>query len=244
MAVVKVREVDGVGVITLDDPVQRNAITLALADELIAAVDELQANPAVHAVVLTGAGSTFCAGADRRLLAAAEASELTAIYAAFLHVRRCSLPTVAAVNGPAVGAGLNLALACDLRVAAVSAVFDARFVRIPIHPGGGCTWMLRELAGPQTAAALTVFGAKVDGAQAARMGLAWDCVPDDQLLGTALQMCAVAARAPRELVAQIKATLTAGESWRSHDEALEYELREQLSSMDTAAFRDAFAGLR
>ena len=244
MAVVTVHKVDGVGIITLDDPLHRNAITLAMANELIGAVDELQANPSVQALVLTGAGSTFCAGADRRVLANAQESALIGIYAAFLHVRRCSLPTVAAVNGPAVGAGLNLALACDLRVAATSAVFDARFVRIPIHPGGGCTWMLRELAGPQTAAALTLFGARVDGAQAARIGLAWDCVPDDQLLPAALQLCAVAARAPRELVVQIKSTLAAGEAWSSHDEALEYELREQLSSMQAPAFQDAFAGLR
>jgi enoyl-CoA hydratase len=244
MAVVTVYEMDGVGVITLDDPLRRNAITLKLADELVAAVDGLQANPGVHALVLTGAGSTFCAGADRRVLAAVQESALTAIYAAFLHVRRCSLPTVAAVNGPAVGAGLNLALACDLRIAAASAVFDARFVKIPIHPGGGCTWMLRELAGPQTAAAMTVFGAKVDGARAVRIGLAWDCVPDDQLLPAALEMCAVAARAPRELVGQIKSTLTAAETWSSHGDAVQYELREQLSSMQSPAFRDAFAGLR
>jgi enoyl-CoA hydratase len=244
MAVVTVREVDGVGVITLDDPLHRNAITLTLADELVAAIDEVQANPSVRALVLTGAGSTFCAGADRHLLAAAQESALKAIYAAFLHVRRCSLPTVAAVNGPAVGAGLNLALACDLRIAATSAVFDARFVRIPIHPGGGCSWMLRELAGPQTAAALTLFGAKVDGAHAARIGLAWDCVPDDQLLSAALDLCAVPARAPRDLVVQIKSTLAAGETWESHDEAIEYELREQLSSMRTPAFRNAFSGVR
>lgn len=244
MAVVTVREADGVGVITLDDPLHRNAISLELADELIAAVDALQARPSVHALVLTGADSTFCAGADRQLLAAAEESVLTAIYAPFLHVRRCSLPTVAAVNGPAVGAGLNLALACDVRVAATSAVFDARFVKIPIHPGGGCTFMLRELAGPQAATALTLFGAKIDGAQAARIGLAWECVPDDQLLPAALQLCAVAARAPRELVVQIKSTLTAGEAWNDHGEALEYELREQLSSMHTPEFRAAFAGQR
>ena len=143
-----------------------------------------------------------------------------------------------------MGAGLNLALACDLRVAAASADFDARFVRIPIHPGGGCSWMLRELAGPQTAAALILFGARVDGAQAVRIGLAWDCVPDDRLLSTALGICAVAAGAPRDLVAQIKSTLAAATAWENHDEALEYELREQLSSMQAAAFLDAFAGLR
>jgi enoyl-CoA hydratase len=244
MPVVNVREVDGVGLITLDDPLHRNAITLTLAEELVAAVDRLQATPSVRALVLTGAGSTFCAGAHRHLLAAAQESALRAIYAAFLHVRRCSLPTVAAVNGPAVGAGLNLALACDLRVAAASADFDARFVRIPIHPGGGCSWMLRQLAGPQTAAALTLFGARVDGAQAVRIGLAWDCVPDDDLLATALGVCAVAARAPRDLVVQIKSTLAAAATWESHDEALEYELREQLSSMEAPAFLDAFAGLR
>jgi enoyl-CoA hydratase len=244
MDVVEVDEVAGVGVITLNDPSHRNAITLALADRLISVVDDLQTRPSVQALVLTGAGNTFCAGADRRLLANADEAALRRIYDAFLRLRQCSLPTVAAVNGPAVGAGLNLAMACDVRIAAASAIFDAGFIRIPIHPGGGCTWMLRDLAGPQAAAAMTVFGARCDGARAAQLGLAWDCVADDELISAALQICAVTAEAPRELVVQIKATLTAGDRWHDHDEAVEYELREQLSSMQRPEFRDAFTTIR
>lgn len=244
MDVVEVHEVAGVAVITLDDPPHRNAITLALAEELVSVVDDLQASPSVQALVVTGAGNTFCAGADRRLLANADEAALKRIYDAFLRLRQCSLPTVAAVNGPAVGAGLNLALACDVRLAAASAIFDARFIRIPIHPGGGCTWMLRELAGPQAAAAMTLFGASIDGPRAAQLGLAWDCVPDDQLMSAALQICKVIAEAPRELVAQIKSTLAVGDRWHDHNEAVEYELRQQLSSMRRPEFRDAFTTIR
>ena len=80
---------------------------------------------------------------------------------------RSPLPTVAAVNGPAVGAGMNLALACDVRIAGASARFDTRFLRIGLHPGGGHAWMLDRAVGPQAAAAMVLFGARLDGARAA-----------------------------------------------------------------------------
>ena len=107
---------------------------------------------------------------------------MQSIYEGFLRVLRSSLPTVAAVNGPAVGAGLNLALACDVRLAGMSARFDTRFLRIGLHPGGGHAWMLDRAVGPQAAAAMVLFGEALDGARAAEVGLAWACHPDDELL--------------------------------------------------------------
>ncbi|HEX2399902.1 MAG TPA: enoyl-CoA hydratase-related protein [Mycobacterium sp.] len=240
MGVIRTRQESGVGVITLNNPALRNAITADLVDELTAAVNSLVAASSVHALVLTGAGSTFCAGADRNLLARADEATLRFIYDAFLQIRQCPLPTVAAVNGPAVGAGLNLALACDIRVAAQSAVFDPRFIQIPIHPGGGCTWMLRELAGPQAAAALTLFGLPIDAVRATELGLAWACIPDDELLATALWLCSTVTAAPRALVQQVKATLGAIARVSGHSEAVEYELRQQLSSIAHTEFRDQF----
>ena len=98
--------------------------------------------------------------AARRAETTANAARSRSIYDGFLRVLRSPLPTIAAVNGPAVGAGLNLALACDVRLAAESARFDTRFLRIGLHPGGGHVWMLERAVGPQAAAAMVLFGAR------------------------------------------------------------------------------------
>ena len=118
-----------------------------------AAVEAAEAE--AHAVVVTGAGKAFCAGADLSALGAAAREGLERIYAGFMAVGRCALPTIAAVNGAAVGAGLNLALAADVRIAGPHALFDPRFQKLGIHPGGGATWMLQRAVGRR--AGLLVF---------------------------------------------------------------------------------------
>jgi enoyl-CoA hydratase len=242
MAVVSVENRDGVGLLTLDDPDHRNAITLAMAGEIEAAVAALAGDPAVSAVVVTGAGRSFCAGADRGLLAVADEAALRRVYGAFLAVRRCPLPTVAAVNGPAVGAGLNLALACDVRITARSARFDARFLQLPVHPGGGNLWLLERLVGSQAAAAMVVFDQPVSGAEAVPLGLAWSCVPDGEAVSSALAFCARLAGSPTPALAtRIKATLRASGEIAAHEDAVELELREQLESMRLPWFRDRIA---
>src|SRR5947209_2101572 len=144
-----------VAVLTLSDPGRRNALSLELSGQLAGAVAECDQDGSVHAIVITGAPPAFCAGADRGALAAAgrtgSEAQLRGIYAGFLAVANAALPTSAAVNGPAVGAGLNLALACDVRLAGPGAVFDARFLQLGIHPGGGMTWLAQRAVGPQTA---------------------------------------------------------------------------------------------
>jgi enoyl-CoA hydratase len=117
----------GVALITVNDPDRRNAITDEISAGLRLAVNNAQNDPNVHAVVVTGAGKAFCAGADLSALGAAAEDGLRRLYDGFLAVADCTLPTVAAANGPAVGAGLNLALACDVRIAGPAALFDARF---------------------------------------------------------------------------------------------------------------------
>src|SRR5205807_2824042 len=119
-------EVDGgVGLVTLDDPKRRNALSLDMVDEIVAAFDRLEADGSVGAIVVTGAPPAFCAGADLSHLGQGpEAGGLRSVYEGFLRVGRSTLPTLAAVNGPAVGAGVNLALACDVRLAARSGRFD------------------------------------------------------------------------------------------------------------------------
>ncbi len=165
-----------IALITVNDPDRRNAITAESSGLLRQAVERAEADPDVHAVVVTGAGKAFCAGADLSALGAAGggAAEtgLRQLYDGFMAVGSCRLPTIAAVNGAAVGAGLNLALAADVRIAGPAAVFDARFQKLGLHPGGGATWMLQRAVGPQVARAALLFGMRLDAEAAARHGLA------------------------------------------------------------------------
>jgi enoyl-CoA hydratase len=219
-----------VATVTLCEPERRNAISHELADQIREAFDALEADERVGAVVVTGAPPAFCAGAVLGDLAKADERSLRHVYGAFLKVRETSLPTVAAVNGAAVGAGLNLALACDLRICGTSAVFDARFLDIGLHPGGGATWMLQRQLGEAGAAAMLLFGQRIDGPAAARIGLAWSCVEDGELLTAAGQIAARAAAMPRELAREMKRTLHRVERMTSHADAIEVELDRQLWS--------------
>ena len=148
------------------------------------------------------------------------------------------------MNGAAVGAGLNMALACDLIVAGESARFDTRFLQIGLHPGGGNTWRLRRITDLQTTMALVVFGEVVDGARAAEIGLAWTCVPDGELLPTARTLAGRAAAGPPELVRRMKATIRATDGVTTSEEAVALELGPQLWSMDQPAFVELLESLR
>jgi enoyl-CoA hydratase len=224
-----------VAILTLDDPERRNALSRELVDQITATVEQLGQDETVGALVVTGEPPAFCSGADVSALAGLageqrDPGDVRDIYAGFLCVLDCPLPTVAAVNGPAVGAGFNLALACDVRIAGRSARFDARFLRIGIHPGGGHTWLLDRAAGPQAAAALNLFGERVDGERAAAIGLAWECVEDADLLDRAIALAERAAEAPRELAMRVKASLRHAVWQPSFDDALRYELEHQVWS--------------
>ena len=164
-----------------------------MVDEIVAAMDAFEADESVGAVVVTGTPPAFCAGANLGNLAEADGDSLGRIYEGFLRIARSPLPTIAAVNGAAVGAGMNLALGCDVRLTARRAKFDTRFMQLGLHPGGGHTWMLRRIAGPQVTMAAVVFGEVLDGEEAARVGLAFRCVDDDELLPAAQAMASRAA---------------------------------------------------
>lgn len=236
--------VDGVGVVTLDAPERRNAFDLALCDAVVTTLDALEADESVGALVITGAPPAFCAGADLSHLGESGREGLLAIYEGFLRVARSPLPTVAAVNGPAVGAGMNLALACDVRIAGRSARFDTRFLQLGIHPGGGHTWMLRRIAGPQAAAAMVLFGEVADGEEAARVGLAWRCVDDDRLLDEALDLARRAASTPRDLLGRAKVTIDAMSEVADHESAVLRELGDQVWSVQQPAFAERLAAGR
>lgn len=232
-----------VAVLTLDVPDRRNALTAELVGEIVATVDGLEDDLGVGALVVTGAPPAFCSGADVGTLGAVSSGgedrgTLPSIYDGFLRVYRCTLPTVAAVNGPAVGAGLNLALACDVRVAGPSARFDCRFARIGLHPGGGHTRLLTEAVGPQAAAAMVLAGEAPDGRRAAEIGLAWACVDDAELLDAATRLAARAADLPRELARRVKASLRETPRLASLDDAVALELERQRWSLEEGFFAE------
>jgi enoyl-CoA hydratase len=241
---VRIERHDRVAVLVLDDPDRRNALSMPLCEELTAAVAALEADDAVGALVVTGEGPAFCAGADLSQLGGSRDEGLRTIYDGFLCVARSPLPTVAAVNGPAVGAGMNLALACDVRLAAPRARFDCRFLDLGIHPGGGHTWMLRRLVGPQAAAAMVLFGQVLDAGAAKDAGLVWELTSADDLRERAVEVAGRAASVPAELSRATKATLAEMADVGDHGEAVDIELAEQLHSMDQPEFAERLAALQ
>ena len=244
MSLVLVSVADGVATLTLNNPDERNTLTAPMVTEIIAAMDRIEADQSVGAVIVTGAAPAFCAGANLGNLATATGESLGNIYEGFLRIARSPLPTIAAVNGAAVGAGMNLALGCDIRIAAVRARFDTRFLQIGIHPGGGHTWMLRRIAGPQTAFATVVFGEVLDGPAAERAGLVWKCVPDDELMAEAQKLGARAAEAPRALLESVKKTIQDMHDIDTHPEAVARELEPQLWSTRQPWFAERIAALQ
>ncbi|MCB9373326.1 MAG: enoyl-CoA hydratase [Microthrixaceae bacterium] len=244
MTYLDVEVADAVAVLTLDDPPRRNALNLTLVDEIVAALDEIEARDDVGAVVVTGAPPAFCAGADLSDLGDSQRDGLNRIYQGFLRFSRSPLPTVAAVNGAAVGAGMNLALACDVRLAGASARFDTRFLQLGIHPGGGHTWMLRRAVGPQAAAAMVLFGEVLDAHEAERAGLVWRAVPDDELRDAAVALAARAASVPHELLRRTKATLADVATIDDHDVAVARELETQVWSIGQPEFAERLRRLQ
>jgi enoyl-CoA hydratase len=238
---------DRIAVITVNDPDRRNAVTFEMSAALRSAVEAAEADPDVHAVVVTGAGKAFCAGADLTALGEATEEGLRKIYDGFLAVAHCTLPTVAAVNGAAVGAGLNLALAADVRIAGPHALFDPRFQKLGIHPGGGATWMLQRAVGPEVARAALLFGMRFDAETAVRHGLALRV--EDDPVAAARALAAGPASAPREVVLATKASMRATANpgvvdTDQHRTAVDIELGPQARSIESPEFASRLAAAK
>ena len=240
----EIRAEERVAILTLADPDRRNALNDTMVGEIVEVFDRLETDDGVGAVVITGAAPAFCAGANLGNLAEATRESLTGIYEGFLRVGRSTLPTLAAVNGAAVGAGMNLALVCDVRVAGERARFDTRFVDLGLHPGGGHTWMLRNAVGPQNAAAMVLFGQILDGRAAERAGLVWRCYEDEALLDEAVSLAARAASGPKPLVAEVKRTLADMAGIDTHPAAVDRELDTQVWSTRQPFFAERLAAFQ
>lgn len=230
---------DGVATLTLDAPERRNALSVEMSRELIDAAATADADPDVGALVVTG-GAHFCAGAVRSVLADtgldpvedSAYTNLETVYRAFTSIGSVGIPTIAAVRGAAVGAGLNLALATDLRIVSRTARLLPGFAQIGIHPGGGHFTLLNRVAGREAAAALGLFGEEVDGDRAVALGLAWSAHDDAEVLGAAHAMAARVARDPalarRTVTSFRRETAPGGVPW---DVAVEVERAPQMWSL-------------
>lgn len=191
-------------VITLAAPERRNAFTPDMVRELLAACEEVDGDRSLGAAVIQGEGESFCSGAHRALLAEsakdpAEPANYEALgltYRAFVRVGELQVATVAAVRGHAVGAGVNLMLAADLRIVAETARIITGFSRIGLHPGGGHFTLLGRSGSREAAAALGLFGVEIDGRRAVEVGLAWEALPAAQVEARALELAAGVARDP------------------------------------------------
>lgn len=211
------------------------------------AMDEAEANPEARAVVVTGAGSSFCAGAELATLeeaAEGDFSLIRGVYAGFLRVLHSPLLTVAAVNGPAVGAGFNLALACDLRIAGESARFLSRFPGLRILPGGGHTWLLRRLVGSQRAILGSLLDEPWDAGSALRDGLVADVLPDADLIASTVERLRPLDGLEAEYVRRFVASVRASASIPAHGEALELEAVDQRWSTTRQHFLDGLAQIK
>ena len=198
------RPSDGVALLVLDNPDQRNAMSDRMTASWVAAVDELAGDRSVRAVVVTGQGSAFCSGGDTSWIASEpDASvdhlrtRMMAFYRAWLSIRRLEVPTIAAVNGAAIGAGLCLALACDIRYAAAGARLGAPFVKLGMHAGMAGTYLLPNVVGEAAARDLLLTGRVVDADEALRLGLVSRVLEPASFLDDVLETAArVAATAP------------------------------------------------
>ena len=231
---------DGIAVMTMRAPERRNALTLEMATAMIAACETIDADPQIGAVIVTGEGGYFCAGGDRSVLAQAgeDPAEpdtyagMSTVYNAFARVGKLEPPTIAAIRGGALGAGLNLAMATDLRVVAEDATLLSGFLPIGLHPGGGHSLLLSRSGSRETANALELFGQRLTGIEAVERGLAWTAVPADAVDATARELAAVPAADPalaRRTAASMRRI--AGPPAIPWDAALDLERASQMWSM-------------
>lgn len=226
-----------VATITLNRPDKLNSFTRAMHRELAAALDEVAASNA-RALVLTGAGRGFCAGQDLADLdfTPGASTDLGSLLDEHFNplIRRLQslpMPVIAAVNGTAAGAGANLALACDIAIAARSACFIQAFVKIGLVPDSGGTWFLPQRVGTARALGLAMTGERLDADKAQNWGLVWQVVDDADLLHAATTLAAHLAQQPtRALVATRHALRAAATNTLDQQLDLERDLQRELGA--------------
>lgn len=240
---VTVERRDGVATLALVDVARRNSCNPVLVEQLTAACEALRHDHEIGAVVLRADGPVFSAGGDVDALLDPPADR-TAVYRGFRALAALPVPVVAAVHAPAIGAGVNFLLACDVVVAGRSATFDPRFLDVGIHPGGAHLWRMEQRIGRQGTAALLLCGDVLTGEEAERSGLVWRCVPDEELHAVVDGLARRAAARPRELVRRTKVTLSLSRSLTDPGMAADLEQLAQDWSVTQPAYTEGVARLR
>ncbi|WKN47483.1 enoyl-CoA hydratase/isomerase family protein [Nocardioides sp. Arc9.136] len=241
---------DGVAVLTLDNPGMRNAMSDEMTASWVAAIDELAADRSVRAVVVTGEGTAFCSGGNTGWIASEpDASvdylrtRMMAFYRAWLSIRRLEVPTIAAVNGAAIGAGLCLALACDIRYAARGAKLGAPFVKLGMHAGMAGTYLLPNVVGEAHARDLLLTGRVVGAEEALGMGMVSRVIEPEgfleEVLGTAHGIAATAPIASR----LTKLALLDG-GHRDFEACIQWEAMAQPITLATADLQEGIRASR
>ena len=238
---------DHVAAITLNRPEKLNAWTQTMEAEVQAAMEEAAANEAVRVILVTGAGRGFCAGADladpdREASATADSGAALEKYfnPVIRLMRALPKPIVSAVNGVAAGGGANLALACDIVLAARSARFDQAFVRISLIPDLGGTWFLPHTVGDARARALAMLGSSVTAEEAVRMGMAWQVLDDSALMEEAKKLAHRLAAGPTLSYAAIKQAINAAAT-NTLDQQLDLERDSQRALGRSADYKEGVA---
>ena len=244
---VRLELTEGVATITLDRPENRNSMTPDVLARFRERVAEVREDRDVRAVVVTGSGKSFCAGADFRSSSPAEPTEgglaaerSFAVYEPFLSVFELEVPTIAAMNGHAIGGGLGLALVCDIRIANREARYGANFARLGFHSGMAVSYLLPRIVGMPTAADLLFTGRIMTGAEAEEIGLVNVAVPPESVAEEARQKArAIAGSAPLA-VRLLKRSLYQGAGWNPREAAW----REAFAQSATLQTDDAREGIR
>jgi 2-(1,2-epoxy-1,2-dihydrophenyl)acetyl-CoA isomerase len=237
---------DGVALLTLNRPERLNALSTPITGGLLEALPRLAQDPAVGAVVLTGAGRAFCSGGDVKSMAERPAERSLAEAVAHLRGRmevsrllhELPKPTIAMVNGPAAGAGLALALACDLRIAGRSARFITAFAKVGFSGDFGGSYFLAKLVGTGKARELYYTGEPLDATAALALGIANRVVPDDELLAATMALARQLAQGPRIALKLMKQHFNAAESG-TLAELLDLEAQHQVETGRTEDHKEA-----
>lgn len=222
---------DGVLLITMNDPPTRNALSPDMADEVMEELDRFEDDPTARVLLLTGTEPSFCSGADIRAFSqdiqdkASESSpgplpwgKMETRHASRglkgalsgqasrlpLRIHNLQKPSIAAINGHAMGVGMGLALACDIRYAAEKAVFSEAFSRMGLIPGDGSSWQLPRMIGAGNTLLLQYTGDRIDGAEAYRLGIVSKLLPDDKLMESAMELASRLAQGPAQSLSLIK----------------------------------------
>jgi 2-(1,2-epoxy-1,2-dihydrophenyl)acetyl-CoA isomerase len=245
---IQVSEADGIATVTLCRPDRLNAFIGHMRRDLAEALEHAGSDRNVRVVILTGAGRAFCAGGDiafmAELMQRRDSEEFSRILGAgrrvILAIRQMTKPVIASINGPASGAGFNLALACDLRIAANTATFSQSFAKVGLHPDWGGTYFLPRLVTPNKACEMFFLGESIDAAEAMRLGLLNQVVAPEELESATLQLAERLRGAPPIALAAAKHAVYMSQQ-AELEEMLRYETEAQMRCFDSD---DGHEGIR